>query len=86
MICVLILLSSPKGEAFPNEKTDSLKATGKHIFNVSFIRFTDKAPFSQFPLSLRALFGQDVAFICFISNYFFLSRHFEPLLGSFVCL
>ncbi len=83
---MFLFYSPPKGEAFPNEKADSLKATGKHIFNVSFIRFTDKALFSQFPLSLRALFGQEVAFICFISNYFFLSRHFEPLLGSFVCL
>ncbi len=86
MICVSILLSSPKGEAVPNEKADFLKAAGKHSFNVSFIRLTDKALFSQLPLSLRALFGQDVAFIRFIANYLFLSRHFEPLLGSFVCL
>lgn len=64
----------------------SLKAAGKHGFNVFFIRCADEALFSQLSLSLRALFGQNVAFIRFISNYLFLSRHFEPLLGSFVCL
>ena len=64
----------------------SLKAAGKHVFNVFFIRWADEALFSQLSLSLRALFGQYVAFIRFVSNYLFLSRHFEPLLGSFVCL
>ncbi len=59
---------------------------GKHIFNVSFIRFADKVLFSEIPLSFRALFGQDVAVIRFIVKYLFLSCHFEPLLGSFVCL
>jgi hypothetical protein len=34
------------GEVFPNEKVASLKAVGKHVFNVSFVRFTDEALFS----------------------------------------
>ncbi len=64
----------------------SLKAAGKHGFNVFFIRRADEALFSQLSLSLRAFFGQNVAFTRFIANYLFLSRHFEPLLGSLVCL
>ncbi len=70
----------------PNEKKSSLKVVGKHVFNVSFIGLTDEILFSEPSLSLRALLGQDVAVIRFIVKYLFLSCHFEPLLGSFVCL
>ena len=73
-------------EGVPIKKPASLKAVGEHIFYISLIRLADEVLFSEIPLSLCAFFGQDVVFIRFIVNYLFLSRHFEPLLGAFVCL
>ena len=64
----------------------SLKFIREHFLDVPVIRFAYDILFPEIPFSFCTLLGQDMAFVCFTVKYFFLACHFEPFLGSLVCL